>query len=127
MKHGVCFRRQGPQKCRNECMKDGLVNYGLPELNLNWHLVGAEDITDIEIGQRSLGLWYENEHTEALNNKRMCDFSVKNIDFLQACDKLVKLTQPKYKVDACLAATHKEGKDFAHQSEPNLSFSLPGV
>ena len=38
-----------------------------------FHLVGAGDKTDIEIGQKSLGLWCENEHAEALNNKRMCD------------------------------------------------------
>ena len=87
-------------------MKDRLVNYGLHELNLNWHLVGAEDITDIEIGQRSLGLWYENEHTEVLNNKRMCDFSVKNIDFLQACDKLkVDTTEVQ---SGCMPCSHPQ-------------------
>ena len=97
---------KGLQKCRNECMKDRLVNYGLHELNLNWHLVGAEDITDIEIGQRSLGLWYENEHTEVLNNKRMCDFSVKNIDFLQACDKLkVDTTEVQ---SGCMPCSHPQ-------------------
>lgn len=124
------FPKSGWDKLKAFCLCNRDLNYGGHQLSLGFDL--AEDecamMEDYEVGTRSLGLRYENEHTVRLRGREMCLFSEKHFDFLQAIHssifyqypKLRRIVEEFMRVNMVLGAMSGPHTDTMRGATPNF-------
>jgi len=123
-----CFPKGGLALVKMESLSDNKVNYGVHQRNLGYDMVDIANNTNFPVGTKSLGLRYENEHTCRRMHREMCEFSAKNLEFLQHIHTSVRLSYPKLKfrtdnymrVNLVVGAKTGEHTDTMRGATPNF-------
>jgi len=124
----------GLDKAKVHCLCNPLINCGLHQLSLGFDLLDKDGDQERLAGTRSLGLWYENEHTVRLYNREMCPHSEKHIKFLQHIHSSIyfefpairKVTDQFMRVNLVVGAKTGSHTDTMRGATPNFMLIEPG-
>lgn len=120
------FPRYGLDRCKVDCLKDSNINYGFHQTSLGFNEI--EEKCDFFVGTRSLGLRYENEHSVEYWGRKMCQYSERHIQFLQAIHRGIQMAFPKLRtvterfmrVNLVAGAPTAEHTDTMRGATPNF-------
>ncbi|CAB9525585.1 expressed unknown protein [Seminavis robusta] len=112
---------------------DPNADYGAHRNNLQFPVNSA---SSMKLGTQSLGLRYENEHSEVYYGYKMCQFSRQHLQFLLNIQRAIYLSHPSsqisnatqdyMRVNLVVGAQTGEHADTFRGATPNFIFIEPG-